>query len=373
MGCALTSVVLLVFFTDYLFTNLPDSLDTNAAVSTLNARDVVGGLTPLMRAAEEGNLEYMKTLIAQGADLNARSASDDRDTALNLALINSVNGFRVLDAAKLLIESGADVHLANVRGEQPIHTVLRITPNLEKRLEIMKMLIDRGADINAQTLSGETMMHIAVSLNSPEWMRMMRDNYGQIINIKLKTNEGLTVMGVANRLGHIGDGLLGQVIENWPKYIGADFNLKAKDDQGRNGIMLAIMRGDEPFAKDLINEVGKQKINQKEILSTQANNGNTALHYAVLSSKPELFVKMLLDVDAPVNIQNNNGTTPLMLVTRIWQKGARIPVAKMLLEKGASSTVKNKKGMSAIDFATLAGDADLLKLYKSDLERQVNK
>jgi ankyrin repeat protein len=373
MSVALSMLMLITSMTHYMFINLPDSLNTNAVVMDINARDIVIGFTPLMRAAEEGNLEYMQQLIAQGADLNALSANEDKDTALNIALINSVNGFRVYDAAKLLIESGADIHIANARGEQPIHTMLRITSNLDKRMEIMKMLMERGVDINAQTLRGETMMHIAVSLNSPEWFRMMRDNYGQIINLNLRTNEGLTVMGLAQKLGHVGDGLIGGVLNSWPKYIGYDFNIRAADAQGRTGIMLAILRGDEQFAKSLIDEIPRQKMDPKQMLAQQAENGNTALHYAVMSAKPAAFVKMLLEAGSPVDIVNRNGNTPLLLVSRIWKREQRVPVAKMLLEKGADSTYRNRKNLSAVELAALAQDGDLLKLYDEHLKAKIKK
>lgn len=55
------------------------------------------------------------------------------------------------DIARILIDSGADVSLANNVSELPLHVAAR---NGSK--EIIKMLIDAGADVNASNNAGQT-------------------------------------------------------------------------------------------------------------------------------------------------------------------------------------------------------------------------
>ena len=115
-----------------------------------------GGLTPLMYAARQGNLEAAKMLLDLGAKIDGLSA--DKTTALVFAIINAH-----FDLAKLFIERGANVNLASVDGAVPLYVVANTqwarhsfypqpTPKYEKTsyLDLMKMLLDRGADPNAR-------------------------------------------------------------------------------------------------------------------------------------------------------------------------------------------------------------------------------
>lgn len=363
MGTALLATLLMTHFTHYMFTLLPTSLNTSM---DLNARDVVGGLTPLMRDAESGNLEHAQELIAQGANLNALSANQDRDTALNIALINALSNDRILMIAKLIIEAGADIHLANARGEQAVHTLLRMT-DFDKRMEILDMLVARGADINAQTLLGETILHISVSLNYPVWIDMLNTKYGQIINYNVKNNQGQSPLQFAEYLLRIGAGTVGESLARRPVYIGSDYNIREVDGLGRNGLMLALIRGDQEFALRLLQDLQLKKVNLPDVLTAKDTKGNTALHYAVLSSRPDFFVPLLLQNGAQVNAVNNYGDTPLLLVPQIWRTQYRVPVAQILLKAGANPAVKNRNNKSVAQLAAQAHDTPLQNVVESAL------
>jgi ankyrin repeat protein len=374
---SLVIIIIMTSFTHYMFTILPEeSLNTSV---DLNARDIKGGYTPLMLDAANGNLEHAKSIIALGADLNARSANRDRDNALNIALINVNNALEtdsVFMIAKLLIEAGADIHLANARGEQPVHTLLRIS-DFDRRMDILDMLMLRWADINAQTLTGETMMHVSITLNSPEWIRRLAKAYGQLINLNIKNNDGYTPLQLAEKLGRVGAGTVGEILGagditkpevSWPIYIGTDLDTRATDNQGRNGLMLSILRGDVPFAKKLIIEMQKEIISMATRLAEKDSLlGNTALHYAVLSSKPDVFVAMLLNAGSPVDARNNNGDTPLMLVPKIWKDELRLPVAQMLLSRNADLLLKNRQGKNAVTTFAESKDKKLIDLAQKKL------
>lgn len=381
MTGALVVTLLMTSFTHYMFTLLPESLNTSMDI---NARDIVGGLTPLMRAAEAGDVELAKDLIAKGADLNAFSANQDRDTALNLALINALSSDRILEVAKLLIESGADIHQANARGEQPVHTLLRLT-DFDKRLQILDMLMARGADINAQTKLGETMLHISVNLNYPLWFEMLNRKYGQVLNYNIRNNDGQTPEQYAAALLRVGAATVGEAvrirrkddtIDNGGKrepYIGSDLDVRATDSQGRTGLMLAIIRGDEDFAKKLVQEMKLRNVGMRDFMAVKDMNGNTALHYAVLTNYPTIYVKLLLQNDAPIDAINNNGDTPLLLVPTMWRKDYRIPVAQILLDGGASVSLQNNNGMNVAGLALQVGDKELQKAIESTIEQRLKK
>lgn len=71
------------------------------------------GMTPLIYAAREGNVDAVRTLLERGANVNA---VDDKG---NTALIYSAD-HNSAPVAQLLLDKGADVNVVNQRG----HTAL---------------------------------------------------------------------------------------------------------------------------------------------------------------------------------------------------------------------------------------------------------
>ena len=332
-------------------------IDSAVTVDSINSFDE-HGFTPLMNAAATGDLITAKRLIDDGADINIHSqdAYKESETALGKALING-DILNSLQIAKLLILSGAQVNDANAYGSRPIHLIMRITEK-NNRKNMLDMLIAAGADINAQDNNGETMMHLTANTNDYNWALMMRE-YNQIINRNLKNKEGLTALDLARNLGHVGVSSIEEAFLQMPKFIGDDFNFRTVDDLGRNGLMLAIMRADYPFASNLIK--------RRAPLNVQDKYGNTALHYAVLTSlTPEKFVDLILSQNPSkqiVNMQNQMGETPLMEVVKIVAPGLRIPLAKKLLAKGADPEIKNNQGLNVLDLAKRADDASFTRFW----------
>ncbi|MGQ0734830.1 MAG: ankyrin repeat domain-containing protein [Acidobacteriota bacterium] len=117
-----------------------------------------GGLTPLLFAARHGHLEAVKVLLDSGADLHQVSEGDQTSPLL-MAIINGH-----YDLAKYMIERGANVTQAATNGVTPLYGVLNVqwapkalypqprayTQQKATHLEMMKLLIDKGADVNAR-------------------------------------------------------------------------------------------------------------------------------------------------------------------------------------------------------------------------------
>lgn len=114
-----------------------------------------GGLTPLLFAAREGCVDCMKILLAHGAAIDL--PDPDETTALIMALLNYH-----WDAAKFLIEAGADVNLWDIYGQTPLYVAVDMnTPPVGRRVElpsmdfangqqIAQLLLEHGANPNAQ-------------------------------------------------------------------------------------------------------------------------------------------------------------------------------------------------------------------------------
>ena len=114
-----------------------------------------GGFTALLFAAREGCIDCLQALKDGGADLDL--PDPDEVTALNMALLN-----RNFDAAKFLIEAGADIHYWDVYGQTPLYVAVDMNtlpigrrvelPSTDRTtgLELIEMLLARGANANTQ-------------------------------------------------------------------------------------------------------------------------------------------------------------------------------------------------------------------------------
>jgi ankyrin repeat protein len=101
----------------------------------VNAKTNKYGWTPLHRAASEGHKEIVELLIAKGADVNAKKK--DGWTPLHYAATKEI--------AELLITEGADVNVMGKHGWTPLHRAASAGYK-----EIAELLIANGADVNAR-------------------------------------------------------------------------------------------------------------------------------------------------------------------------------------------------------------------------------
>ena len=117
----------------------------------------MGGFTALHFAARQGHLDAARALVEAGANVNLPSASD-RDSALTIATINAN-----FDIGKFLLDHGADPNLVGQRWLNPLFAVLDArfavqtaypppSPAGQKtgHRDLLKALLDRGADPNVR-------------------------------------------------------------------------------------------------------------------------------------------------------------------------------------------------------------------------------
>jgi cytochrome c len=99
-------------------------------------------------AAKKGDVASISAALDAGADING---SDAMAPPLYYAVIGSK-----LEAAKILIERGADVNAPSKLGDAPL------VPAVGKRnIELIKLLLDHGANPNS-VIGTETVLHLAV-------------------------------------------------------------------------------------------------------------------------------------------------------------------------------------------------------------------
>ncbi|MFN8667982.1 MAG: ankyrin repeat domain-containing protein [Gemmatimonadaceae bacterium] len=117
-----------------------------------------GGLTPLLFAVRQGNVEATKVLLEAGADVNQVSAGDHTSPLL-MATINGQ-----FDLAMYLLGQGAKATLASDAGTTPLYATINVqwapkslypqpTAQYQQQathLQLMEALIKGGADVNAR-------------------------------------------------------------------------------------------------------------------------------------------------------------------------------------------------------------------------------
>ena len=228
-------------------------------------------------AAENGDLQAVRWLIANGADVNAKN--NDGWTPLLYAARKSA------EVAKLLIDNGAEVNAKDEDGRTPL---LYAAGN--NAAEVAKLLIDNGADVNAKNKKGRTPLHWAAGENAAAVAKLLIDNGAEV---NAKSNGGVTSLHAAAFKNAAAVAKL---------LIDKGANIEAKDNDGDTPLSDAAYWNRAAVAKLLIDNGADVNAKNKK--------GRTPLHWAA-GQNAGAVAKLLIDNGADVNAKNKKGRTPL--------------------------------------------------------------
>jgi ankyrin repeat protein len=107
----------------------------------------------LHSAVVTGDLEVIRQHIKAGSDINVLEPSRASTPLITAAALGKT------EAAKLLINAGADLNYKNVDGSTALHTAAAFG-----KTEIAKILINAGINLNSQNNEGATALHVAAFL-----------------------------------------------------------------------------------------------------------------------------------------------------------------------------------------------------------------
>ncbi len=114
------------------------------------------GITPLMLAASQGNVDAVRDLLARGARIDMKNAAGE--TALMLCAGAGQPG-----TLALLIEAGGQIEESNLQGWTPL-----MLAGMSESLEAVKLLLKHGANVMARTHAGAPVLtHAVVGGNIP--------------------------------------------------------------------------------------------------------------------------------------------------------------------------------------------------------------
>ena len=254
-----------------------------------------GGLTALILAARENDIESAKLLLAAGADVN--QASNAGWTPLLMATNN-----RNYQLGKLLVDRGADVNKANGTAFTPLYLATD-NRNIEggdypvpkpdmDHLEFIKILLSHGADPNAR-VNGNTETRTIFTMQwffeagATAFVRAAQSSDTTLMKLllthgadpKVKTNLGDTALSAAGGIGWV-EG----VTYEWSKEenvealrmlldLGLDPN--GANNEGRTALMGAALKGRVEAIKLLV--ARGANLNQYDIGSRDTTNADSQL------------------------------------------------------------------------------------------------
>jgi ankyrin repeat protein len=141
--------------------------------SAINTR----GATPLIRAANNADLEVVKVLLAHGADATIPTA--DRQTPIHAVLSGRAPEPQALELIRLLQNAGTDVnvvalinHREEIRGGTALHYAVR-----KRYKEVIKLLASYSIDMNAVDQDGLTALDYTQSRGFMPFMALQTPLY----------------------------------------------------------------------------------------------------------------------------------------------------------------------------------------------------
>jgi ankyrin repeat protein len=155
--------------------------------------NLIGGSTPLMKAATTSDVVLMRMLIEHGADPNIATQNHTTPlmatAGLNWADISSLGSENeTIEAMKLLIQHGADVNAFNDLGETALHGAAQRGAD-----RVVQFLAEQGARLDAKDRRGRTPMDDAIGQAS--------DTPAEVRNPERKSTQALLRQLMERRAG----------------------------------------------------------------------------------------------------------------------------------------------------------------------------
>jgi ankyrin repeat protein len=328
------------------------------------------GETPLMTAARTGRAAAVSALIAGGANVNARESAKGQT-----ALLWALSGPHT-EAARVLVEKGADVKLASQSGFTPLMMATRYND-----VESVKLLLDRGASLKEQAANGTTPLHVAVLRGHIDLAKSFLDK-GADPNASgtgytvlhyaagkwdgVDAHDYLDAPGEWNILLGLRPAAKADIIKALLAH-GADVNAVLTREPPRFGFSLvsgfakAFTIGATPyFLAAMSADVDTMRLLAAHGADTKkaSRSGTTPLMAAAgvgwmenetLAGEADYLkaVDACLELGSDINAQNGQGNTAIHATI----SGGFNSIIQRLVEKGADVNIKNKRGQSALKTA----------------------
>ena len=315
--------------------------------ATVNAAEAWQGQTALMLAALENHGAAIKTLMAHGADGNARSKElsfpEYRYETNGMAVFQLPKGgwtalmFAARQNSMEAVSALADAHIdLNATTKQEGTTALQIAV-INIHYDLANLLLEKGADPNVVDLSGMTALYAAVDMRAPA---------GMLTRPEPKLHDTLDAVGVVKAL--LAHGANPNLQLKKP-IIGRHNNLVGDGalSDGATALARAAKTSDIPMMRVLLDGGADATL-------ALANRTTTAMIAAGGGApEPKVLeaVTLLVDHGVDVNAFNANGQT---IIHNAAGRGMN-SVIEYVAQKGAKLDRRDKQGRTPLDIALGVG------------------
>jgi ankyrin repeat protein len=278
----------------------------------------------LLTAIRSGDVRAVKAQLGAGVSLD--TPADEGLTPLMYAVMTA--GPPVMRA---LLDAGAGVNTSNAEGITALHMAAF---DLEKT----RLLIERGANVNAATQAGETPLIIAA--DRPGSSEIIALLIAKGADPSARPPSGFTAL---LRAAYSGDAAAMRLLTaNGVKVAdNPDLARSAAFGHCRECLEIALTGGASPNG---------------------ARNRRTALQDAAAFGDLAM-VRMLVEKGADIQAVDTRGYTALMRAALSYEPGAA-QVVEYLLARGASTSLKNETGDTALSFALRFGETPIVAMLR---------
>lgn len=300
------------------------------------------GFTPLLFAAQQGNIQSAELLLKAGSDVNETApdgiggdtnarAMFKPNTQAGALLVAIDSGHEAM--AKFLVGHGADVN-QNGTGRTPLHSAVQ-----QAMPDLVKLLLERGANPNVRTtkpmpfLSRFIFAQTGVDVNplgaTPFWLAA---DFGDVRSMRLLVAGGA-------------DPSISTTDKTTPLMAaaGVDF-IEGQDRYGRRWFQDTTM----PLQLASL-EALKLCVELGGDVNAVNANGQTAMHGAAYMGS-NLIAQFLFDHRAKLDARNKLGQTPYYITQGVYQAGSfiiRKETGELLKKLGADTSLDLDKGREA--------------------------
>ena len=345
-------------------------IDTRGGMEALPNEHI--GPTMLEKAARYGQLETMRYLIRNGA--NVKLQFEDDTVLLSAAYQGNV---QVCD---FLMENGADVSRRRFRGSSVLHEAVAdiSADNLDRKISVVKSILNFGFNIDTTDEDGYTALHWVAWSGCLQIVEILISKGANVDGTDPGSDRPLDRVAAQGHLDIVefllGEGAQVNAEEGGCKGLGGaalggytamvllllEHGAKAIKPQGMNFELLLAARSGNAETVSLLYERGF------------AHQGPRSLHIATLID-PLSVVELLLAQDIDINSRNKKGQTILhaaILRRPLDQRNLNgifrpdVEVLKRVLNRGADTEAKDKREQTAKDLAIVCNNMDAVRILE---------
>jgi len=292
-----------------------------------------GGLTPLHRAAGQGDVLLMEKLIAEGGDINAL------DSKMGIDVLHKAVYSGNPQAVKLLLEKGALIDLQSPsNGDTPLHDAIYFKKKTHGR-ELIALLLKAHASLSIRNRAGLTPIESAELLKDNETIAQIKDEEKRRFS-----SQGRALMGAIRR----NDVKRAKILLS-----DKSTPVEESDDQGFTPLPWAAREGMVQMVALLLDHGA----NPNHLDSWMGANAGHKAGFWGRTDVMRLLVKHGLDLNARGLY---NGYTPLHDAV----SGNHLETARVLIEAEAKTNIQGHDGKTPLDIAKENGNQDIVRLLQ---------